>query len=413
MTKLDNISYSKALEICLKNAIPKNTYENIYINNALNRILAKDIIAKRNAPVFTNSAMDGFAFKHSQKTKLKVVKTIYAGDKYEDFDINEDECVRIMTGARVPNGLDTVIPIEKCIEVTDEYITIPEIKKGANVRIKGEEIKKGDVLIKKGETITSEIIALLVSQGIVNIPVYTDLKIAILSTGNELKEPFEEADEEEIYNVNSYAIEALLKKYGFKSDIIGLIPDSLEKTVEYIKNLKNSYDVIMTSGGISFGDADFLFKAFKQNGLNEFFHGIMVKPGRPTMAGIMDNTFVFAMPGNPLSAYINTFCLTVPTLKKLSGANKYYFQTFKAINKSEFKTNSKKDHTILGYYENGYWSVYNNYKYGSGMLTPLLNSNSIMILNKGKENIKEGEVLNIIPFNGDFCKTNSMFNTIS
>jgi len=396
MTRLDNISYSEALELCLQNAKPKEIIENIFVNNALNRIIATDIIAKRNAPVFTNSAMDGFAFKHSNNKKLKVIKTIYAGDKYEDFEIKDNECVRIMTGAKVPKTLDTVIPIEKCLEVTDEYIVIPEIKKGSNVRLKGEEITKGKILIQKGETITPEIIAMLVSQGIVNIPVYTKLKIAILSTGNELKEPWEEADEEEIYNINSYAINTLLKKFGFNSDIIGIIPDSLNKTTEFIKKLKAKYDVIITSGGISFGDADFLFKAFMQNGLTPLFHGIMVKPGRPTMAGIMENTFVFAMPGNPLSAYINAFCLIIPTLRKLNGATKYYFQTVSALNKSEFKLNPKKDHTALGFYENGEWEVYNNYKYGSGMLTPLIKSNSLTIVNKGKEIIKKGEKLEII-----------------
>jgi molybdopterin molybdotransferase len=315
-----------------------------------------------------------------------------------------------MTGAKVPQMLDTVIPIEKCLEITDEYIVIPEIKKGSNVRLKGEEITKGKVLIKKGETITPEIIAMLVSQGIVNVPVYTKLKIAILSTGNELKEPWEEADEEEIYNINSYAINALLKKFGFNSDIIGIIPDSLNKTTLFIKKLKANYDVIITSGGISFGDADFLYEAYLQNGLKPFFHGIMVKPGRPTMAGMMKDTFVFAMPGNPLSAYINTFCLAIPTLKKLSGANKYCFNFVYAKNKTEFKVNSKKDHTILGKLENGEWEVYNQYKYGSGMLTPLVNSNSVMLLNKGKNLVKKGEVLKIIPFNVNFYNNTNVFN---
>jgi molybdopterin molybdotransferase len=392
---LDKISFSEALELCLKNVKPIHTTENIFINEALNRVLAEDIIAKRDAPVFTNSAMDGFAFKHSNIKKLKVIKTIYAGDKYEDFEIKEDECVRIMTGAKVPSTLDTVIPIEKCKEVNKDYIVIADIKKGANIRVKGEEIKKGEVLIKKGEIITPNIIAMLASQGIVNIAVYRKLKIAILSTGNELKEPWEEAGDDEIYNTNSYAIAAILKKFGFNFDIIGVIPDSLEKTIEYIKELK-TYDVIITSGGISFGDADFLYEAYIKNGLKALFHGIMVKPGRPTMAGIMDNTFVFAMPGNPLSAYINTFCLIIPTLKKLNGAKSYNFQTISAINKSDFKINPKKDHTALGYYKNGEWEVYNSYKYGSSMLSALVNSNSLTIINKGKEIIKKGEKLEII-----------------
>jgi len=404
------ISYKDALNLCLSNAKPINRITNIFINEALNRVLAQDIYAKKNSPAFTNSAMDGFAFKYSNNKKLKIIKTIYAGDKYEDFEVKENECVKIMTGAKVPNSCDSVIPIENC-KVYNGYIEFDEIKKGANVRIKGEEIKKGDLLIKKGTLITPEIIAMLVSQGIVNIPVYSTLKIAILSTGNELKEPWEEIKESEIYNVNSYSISALLKKFGFESDIIGLALDSLEETKKFIKKLQY-YDVIITSGGISFSEADFVYKAFIENNLKPLFHGIMVKPGRPTMAGIMNSSFVFAMPGNPLSAYINTFCLAIPTIKKLSGENKYYYQTFEAVNKSEFRVNPKKDHTILGYYENKEFKVYDNYKYGSGMLTPLTNSNAIFLLNKGKEIIKKNEKIKIIPFNTNFTNKNFMFNEL-
>ena len=406
---LDNINYKEAFYKCVNNAIPTNLYKNIYVENAIGEFLAEDIIANRNAPVFSNSAMDGFGFKKSENKKLKVIKTIYAGDKYEDFDIKENECVRIMTGAKVPAGIDTVIPIEKCIEVTDEYIVIPEIKKGANIRLKGEEIKKGEVLVKKGEEITPEIIALLSSQGIVNVKVFVKPKIAILSTGNELKEPWEEADEEEIYNVNSHSIKALLKNNGFSADLIGIIPDTLKKTIEFIKNLKNRYDVIITTGGISFGDADFIYEAFLKNNLKPFFRGIMVKPGRPTMIGIMDETFVFALPGNPLSSYLNAFALLIPTLRKLSGAKKYFYNYAYAKNKSEFKVNPKKDHTILGTFECGEWEVYKNYKYGSSMVTALSNSNSLVILGK-RDIVKQGEILKVIPFNIGFCKESDFFN---
>ncbi len=406
---LDKISYKEAFFRCIDNVKPTDLYKNIYVENALGEFLAEDIVAKRDAPVFSNSAMDGFGFKKSDNTKLKVIKTIYAGDKYEDFEIKNDECVRIMTGAKVPNGIDTVIPIEKCIEVTDEYVVIPEIKKGANIRLKGEEIKKGEVLVKKGEEITPEIIALFSSQGIVNVKVFVKPKVAILSTGNELKEPFEEADADEIYNVNSHSIKGLLEKNGFNADLIGIIPDTLEKTVEFIQNLKNKYDVIVTTGGISFGDADFIYEAFVKNGLKSFFRGIMVKPGRPTMIGVMENTFVFALPGNPLSSYLNAFALLIPTLRKLSGAGKYFYNFVYAKNKTEFKTNPKKDHTILGKFECGEWEVYKNYKYGSGMVSALSNSNSLVILGN-KEIVKEGEILKVIPFNIGFCERSDFFN---
>jgi len=410
---LDKISYKEAFFRCIDNAKSTNLYKNIYVENSLGEFVAEDIVAKRDAPVFSNSAMDGFGFKNSENKKLKVIKTIYAGDKYEDFEIKNDECVRIMTGAKVPKEVDTIIPIEKCVEVNDKYIVIPEIKKGANIRLKGEEITKGEILIKKGEEITPEMVALLTSQGIINIKTFIKPKIAILSTGNELKEPWEEADEEEIYNVNSHAIKALLKRNYFEADLIGIVPDTLEKTIEFIQNLKNKYNIIITSGGISFGDADFIYEAFLKNGLKSFFHGIMVKPGRPTMVGIMDETFVFALPGNPLSSYLNAFALMIPTLRKLSGAKKYFYNFVYAKNRSEFKVNSKKDHTILGKLECGEWEVYKNYKYGSGMVTALSNSNSLVILNKGKDIVKKGVLLKVIPFKASFCEESDVFNDLS
>ena len=410
---LDKINYKEAFFKCIENVKPINLYKNSFIESALGEFVAEDIVARRDAPVFSNSAMDGFGFRKSENKKLKIIKTIYAGEKYEDFEIKDDECVRIMTGARVPEGVDTVIPIEKCIEVNEEYIVIPEIKKGANIRLKGEEITKGEILIKKGEEVTPEMVALLASQGITNIKTFIKPKIAILSTGNELKEPWEEADEEEIYNVNSHAIKALLKKHNFEADLIGIVPDSLEKTIEFIKELKSRYDVIITSGGISFGDADFIYSAFIKNNLKPFFHGIMVKPGRPTMVGMMENTLVFALPGNPLSSYLNAFALMIPTFRKLSGARKYFYNFVYAKNKSEFKINLKKDHTILGKLENGEWEVFKNYKYGSGMLTALYNSNSLVIINKGKDIVEKGALLKVIPFGIDFCEESDVFNDLS
>ena len=406
---LSNISLKEAFEVSLDNISPLNLTKTVSLYEALGYFLAEDIKSKRNSPPFTNSAMDGFAFKHSPNKKLKIIKTIFAGDKYENFEIKDDECVKIMTGARVPEGCDTVIPIEKCINVTEKYIEIPEIKKGANVRMFGEEIKRGEILLKKGEEITPGILALLASQGIFFIKVFLKPKIAILSSGNELKEPWEKADEEEIYNVNSHAIKALLQNKGFEADILGIIPDSYEKTLEFIKKLKR-YEVIITSGGIGFGDADFIFKAFKEEGLKEFFHGIMVKPGRPTMIGKMKNTYVFAMPGNPISSYLNTFTIAIPALRKLSGAKKYYYNFVYAKNKEEFKVNSKKAHTALGVLKYGEWEVYKKYKYGSSMLSALAKSNSLLVLNEGKEIIPKGEILKIIPFDIDFMEKNLFFN---
>ncbi len=408
--ELDKISFEVAFNLCLENAKSVEVKENIFINEALGRFLAEDIYAKRNSPSFSNSAMDGFGFRHSNNKKLKIIKEIFAGDKFEDFDIKDDECVKITTGAKIPSSIDTVIPIEKCLEVNDNYIVIPDIKKGANIRIKGEEVQKGELLLQKGEEITPEVIALLVREGITNIKVYKKVKIAILSSGNELKEPFEEASEDDVYNINSYSLKALFERYNFDVDLIGIVGDDLDSTIQEIKKLKNIYDVIITSGGISFSERDFLYPAFIENGLKPLFHGILVKPGRPTMAGIMDNTFVFSLPGNPLPAFINAFALAVPTIRKIAGARKYYFNYVLAKNEESFKVNPNKDHTILGFLHAGKFKVYEKYKYGSGMLKPLFYSNSLVLLNKGRDFIDAAEVLKVIPFNNDFVEESNPFN---
>jgi molybdopterin molybdotransferase len=402
------IDYKDALEISLKNIFPSTT-KRAFINEVLGFFLAENIIATKNNPSFDNSAMDGFGFKHSNNKKLKIIDSIYAGDKFEDFEIKEDECVKITTGAKIPKSIDTVIPIENCLKVTDEYIEIPEIKKGANVRLKGQDIKKGEILVKKGEEITPEVIALLASQGIVNVNVYKKPFIAIISSGNELKEPYEKADEDEIYNINSYAIFSLLENYNFQADIIGIVSDNYEDTLSELKNILKSYDVIITTGGVGGSEKDFIFRALKELGLNEFFKGISVKPGKPTSFGKIEEKLILALPGNPLSAYLNMFCLGIPVLRKLSGANKYYHQTYLAKNRNDFKMNPKKDHTALGFYENGEWEVYSSYKYGSNMLKPLIYSNSVVIITKRNE-VKKGETLKIIPFNNQFSNKNNMFN---
>ena len=396
MKKLDILSYKNALNIALENAVKELPQEVVFLSNSLGGILSEDITVKKNIPSFDNSALDGFAFNYKDKNnKLKIVSVIYAGDKPKEM-LKENECYKIMTGAKVPNDADTVVAIEDCLEVTDTYIKLPaSVKKGNALRLKGEELKKGESLFRKGEKITSSVIALLAAQGVPAVKVYKRLSIAVASTGNELKEPWEEASEDEIYNANSSAVTALLNEYGFKSDYVGLIPDNLDKTVEFISKLKN-YDVIITTGGISMGDADFLEEAFLKNGLKEFFHGVNIKPGRPTMMGKMGKTFVMAMPGNPLTTMLNVIVLCISVLLKLQGNKNYSLKTIKAVNKKQFGFKCNRTNIILGRFENGNFTVTRDNKIGSGMLLPLYESNALMLTKEGESEVKEGDEIDII-----------------
>lgn len=347
--------------------------------------------------------MDGFAFKASDAGQtLKIKRAIFAGDKDKSSDelLEKNECYKIMTGAKVPKDADTIIAIENCINVTEDSVTIPvDIKKGSNLRLEAEELKISDILIKKGEKINSSHIALLASQGVVMVEVYKQISIAVLSTGNELKEPWQKASNEEIYNCNSFAIIAQLNEKGFNATYCGVIPDNLEKSIDFINSLKK-YDVIITSGGISMGDADFMAEAFLKNGLEVAFHGVNVKPGRPIMMGKMDSSLVICLPGNPLTAMVNINLFVIPMLKKLQGENAFYHGYIKAINQSSFKTKKGRVNLVLGRVQNGNFYVTDENKYGAGMITALYKSNSILVTNASTSNIESTQEVKILDLNG-------------
>jgi molybdopterin molybdotransferase len=365
--KMNFLDFPNAVQKSLEMVNPISFTEIIPISEAINRTIAKDIVCVKNLPAFNNSAMDGFAVKFSDAGKtLNINKVIYAGDKGEAVkeSLLDNGCYKIMTGAKVPNDADTIIPIENCFDVTNKTVRIPEdIKKGANLRLKGEEQKEGSVLFQKGERITSSHITLLASQGLIMVEVYKKITIAVLSTGNEIKEPWEEADDEEIYNCNSYALISQLKEKGFDATYTGVVPDNLEESKQFIKNLK-TYDVIITTGGISMGDADFVGEAFLQNGLETSFHGVNIKPGRPIMMGTMGKTSVICLPGNPLTAMVNIYLFVIPMLRKLQGDTSIYHTFLKAVNSSDFKTKKGRVNVVLGTILNGDFKVTRN-KYGS------------------------------------------------
>ncbi len=398
MKKLTYLDYKDAVKTSLENVKVTQKVEYVPLENSIGRILSKDIDCRKNMPAFNNSAMDGFAFKASDAGKsLKVISVIFAGDN-SLVKIDDGECCKIMTGAMIPEGADTIIPVEDTVMFDENSMQLPDnVHKGNHFRVKGEEYKEGISIFNKGEIINSAMVAILASQGITIVEVFVKLNIAVLSTGNELKEPWENAHEHQIYNSNSYAITSMLSEHNFEASYIGVVPDTLEDSIQFIKNLK-SYDVVITTGGISMGDADFVAEAFITNGLEVLFHGVNVKPGRPTMMGLMDNTYVMAMPGNPLTALINTYLLSLPIIYKSSGANSSYHDFVLAKNIKSFKVKAKRANVVLGNLKNGEFHVTQENKYGSGMLKPLALSNCVMITLDNKDFVNEDEIIKVIPF---------------
>lgn len=407
MPEFTSLSLSQAQEKVIEQIVPKIESCFIPTMNAEQRILANDIYVRKNLPSFDNSAMDGFAFKHCDKGKqLKIVATVFAGEK-EQCEIKEGECCKIMTGAKVPHGVDTIAPIENCQDVTDVSVVVPEkINQGDNLRQKGEELQAGEILFSKGEIVTAAHIALLASQGITTVEVISPLKIAVVSTGDEIKEPWENADEDEIYNANAFGIKSLLKQFGFEASYIGAIPDDLDKTIKFISKLK-SYDVVITTGGISMGDADFLYQAFVANGLESIFHGVNVKPGRPTMMGKMDSALVMAMPGNPLTTMLNVFTLSIPALFKKQGARDCYHNAHFAKCGKSLKLRSGRDNMVLGVLKNGAFYPTRDNKIGSGMLSPLVESNAIAYFADNVDGFELDETIKIVSLQ-DITRSNTI-----
>ncbi len=405
------VDFNNAVESSLQNAYGTMLKEIINIERALGRVFSQDVICTKNLPSFNNSAMDGFAIKAADAGKaLKVNAVVYAGE-VKEASLKEGECYKIMTGAQVPDDVDTIIPIENIIKFENDKVTLPEtVRKGDALRLKGEETKEGETLFKSGEEITARTIAVLASQGIVSVEVYKKLSIAVVSTGNELKEPWENASEDEIYNCNSYAIISTLQSKGFDASYIKVIPDNLEETIAFVSDLK-SYDIIITSGGISMGDADFVGRAFEANGLVTLFDGVNIKPGRPIMMGRMDKTFVICLPGNPLTAMVNLYLFAMPIIRKIQGFNAHYHNTELAVNMGDFKTKAGRVNVVLGTLKGGVFLSTRGNRYGSGMITVIEESNAMLLTSADSSGCIENDSVKVIRLDGTYdSETQDIFN---
>jgi molybdopterin molybdotransferase len=391
----NSLNFEEALEKVLE--ITKTTTKTkiVPVVQAIGKILAEDVLCIRDLPPFNNSALDGYAIKYDDVGKLLRVHktTIFAGVNLKSC-LGKDECYKIMTGAKIPDDVDTIVRFENAV-LKGSFVQIPQIiKKNDGFRAKGEECKKGETLIEKGTKLNSAHIALLCSQGMSYIKIYGEIKICVISSGNELKEPYENATDDQIYNVNSYALIALLRQFGFEADYGGIIPDDLDKTTKLFADLKN-YDVVISSGGISVGEADFVKEALLKNGFEALFESIKLKPGKPTTCGKMGNTIVLSMPGNPLAAFLNTFLFAIPCLKKIEGERDFTHKSIESLNMESFGLKGERANVVLGQLDNGKFYVTNSGKIASSEMLPLSKSNAISIISKNISLVKKDDIIKV------------------
>ncbi len=293
--------------------------EQIHFISSLNKILAEDIYSDIAIPPFNKSAMDGYALKKEDVNKvLKIVQTVQAGDT-PIKNINSGECVKIMTGARLPENADYVAKIEDTELNEQGLVLINNVENKSNIRYAAEDVKLNELILKKGTLIRPQEIATLATFGKTNVKVYSRPKIKVASTGNELTEPDNKPNDVQIRNSNSYQILAQCKKMGIEAQYTGIIKDNMEDTTTHIKKMLEGADVIIFSGGVSMGDYDFIPKAISELGFSTIFKDIAVQPGKPTLMAQKGNQFCFGLPGNPVSSFMQFELIIKPFLYKMMG----------------------------------------------------------------------------------------------
>jgi molybdopterin molybdotransferase len=386
------ISIEEALNTIYTNVEPKSTHI-LAIEETLGVIVAKDYEAKFDLPRFDNSAMDGYAVKVSDAEKEVTVKEItYAGDVQEDAFL-VGEVVKIMTGAPTPTGCEAIVAIEHVLS-TDKGIILPKgIKQNNFIRFKGEDIQAGTVFLKAKTKITAYSLALLSSQGITHIEVYRKPKVVIFSTGEELKAHYESIEGHQLYNSNAPMFAARAKELGCDVSYISSAGDTMESLKEAVNNAKDA-DLILTSGGVSVGDKDFTKEAFIEIGMETYFSGIDIKPGRPTNFGKLGECFVINLPGNPLAAMVNFEMFVKTTIAKLTGTKSFYHGLISTKIKTEHKFKAGKNSVMLGSWDGNAFEIIKGQK--PGMVAPLDKADGLIVTTKEIDCLKEGQVVKMI-----------------
>ncbi len=376
--------------------------EIVSLEASVGRILSNDIIAVYNLPAFNNSAMDGYAIKHKDAGKEVIVgDTIFAGDNSKDI-VEEGCTLKIMTGARIPQGGEAVVPIEDIEIISDNVILLPsKIRDAQHVRYEGEDIKAGDKLLHAGIKIHAHHITMLASQGISHVYVTKRPRVAVFASGKELKMHFETVENHQIHNTNTPTFLARSTELGCDVIFIGTAEDTLESIKEHISSALEGSDLIITSGGVSVGDADFTKEAFASFDYETYFSKIDIKPGKPTTFGRIGRTYVLNLPGNPLAAAVNFEIFAQSIILKLHNARRPYIGTFKAKMKNDFMQRAGKYTVIPGYYDGEFFEPVK--KRSPGMVSPLASSNAFMITDDKIAEIKQEETVLLVPTRWQVC----------
>ena len=346
------ISLEQAQESIL-GAIPSPDIEYISPTAARDRVLALDIRATLNLPAFDNSAMDGFAVR-SQETlgatsespiTLRDLGISAAGDATAP-DVQAGTCVRIFTGAPIPQGADAVVMQEDTRQVGDQVHILDSVRAWENVRFKGEDIRSGNVVLTAGRRLNSAALGLIAALGINTLQVGRRPRLTILATGDELKDSSEPLAEGQIYESNRLMISAMLEAAGALCQYMAIVPDDPLATENALAQALDSSDAVVTTGGVSVGERDHIKSAFCRLGGQLHLWRVAIKPGKPFAFGQLGGKLLFALPGNPVSAFVTGLLLVRPAVLRFQGAHRVHLPRFNAVAGERFENHGDRRHFV-------------------------------------------------------------------
>ncbi len=395
------ISYEQSQKLLNALHVKPMGWEKIFLSDALGRILAEDIVAQFSSPEFETSAMDGYAIKADDQKNgtIKMLGDNPAGSELLQ-NVTHGYCIKTFTGSKMPNGADTLIQIEN-VEVQNDEITInKKVIKGANVRKIGESYSAGDILIKKCTKLSFVEIGVLAGLNRVMIKVVVKPKVAVLSTGSEILDIAEDATTStQIRSSNNYTIEAMMRLAGADVKQLGVVKDDKNSIINSFNNALHVADIIITTGGVSVGDYDFVKDIVPALGAEIIFKGVKIKPGQHILLATKDNKFIISLPGFAYSSTVTAWLYAVTLVRRLQLQNDNLV-LIDAILKEPFIKKSKKTeftacNITLG--DGKYMVDFNGKKSGtSAILTNLLQGSALMVTFEDDVDINKGKSVKVI-----------------
>lgn len=403
----NSMPVTKAREVIARFLQPVTATERLSIRAALGRVLAEDVVSPLNVPAHDNSAMDGYAVRFADlkpdgEVALRNIGSSFAGAPFKET-VAAGQCVRIMTGGVVPAGTDTIVMQEHVKAAKDRVTVGAGHKKGQNLRRAGEDLKVGQVALKRGLALRPAEIGLISSLGIGEVSVYRKLRVAFFSTGDELVSIGTQPGEGQIFDSNRYTLHGMLTRLGCEVLDMGVVRDDPKLLEKAFHDAAAAADVVITSGGVSVGEADFVKDLLNQLG-EVVFWKIAMKPGRPLAYGKIGAAHFFGLPGNPVSVMVTFYQFVRDALLALSGRDPVPpLPTFKvpctsSLKKAPGRTEFQRG--VLSQDASGSWSVCVTGEQGSGILRSMAEANCFIILPDSQGNVASGALVEVQPMEG-------------